>query len=416
MIRIEQLNFAFGNRKLFHDLSFTIARGEIFSLIGPNGCGKSTLLRLLRGSLTPQSGEISWSDTPVSSIGKRQMALNVAVVPQTMYMDFPYSVREMVAMGRFPHRRGLLNLSSDTDHQAVDEAMAMADVTTFSDRAVTELSGGELQRVHVARALAQGAEVLFLDEAASHLDIDHRLELSELLVRLNRDQGTTIVQISHDLDIAAAVSDRIMLLNSNGSIVGLDTPDQVITAKKLAQTFRVNVKVDQNPYTGTPQILPLLNTRPHKLNSLRVHVICGGGSGSSLLRKLHLAQAQTSAGPLNRGDTDQVQAAALKIPCVVEQPFSYYSAQSLRESQELVQHCDALIITTNWWGEGNLGCLNIAEQAQKLGVSVYLLNPEHDDDHTENLAQQQKQRLLERGAEAIQGEDAVMNKLMQLSV
>ncbi len=136
-----------------------------------------------------------------------------------------------------------------------------------------------MQRVFLARALAQSADVLFLDEATSHLDIDHRLELSELLVRLNREQETTIVQISHDLDLAAAMSHRIMLLSEHGEIVSIGTPEEVMTAKKLRHVFRVNVRVDKNPLTGTPLILPLLNTSVHQLEQLKVHLICGGGSG-----------------------------------------------------------------------------------------------------------------------------------------
>ncbi len=279
MITVNNLGFSFADRALFDGLNFTIDRGEILSIIGPNGCGKSTLLRLLRGNLKAQQGEVRWSDTPVANIPALLLARQVAVVPQTVHIDFPYKVHEVVAMGRYPHRRGLLSFSSQKDHQAVRHALAITDIASLSERAVTQLSGGELQRVFLARALAQSADVLFLDEATSHLDIDHRLELSELLVRLNREQETTIVQISHDLDLAAAMSHRIMLLSEHGEIVSIGTPEEVMTAKKLRHVFRVNVRVDKNPLTGTPLILPLLNTSVHQLEQLKVHLICGGGSG-----------------------------------------------------------------------------------------------------------------------------------------
>lgn len=411
MIRIERLTFRYADRTLFDGLDFNINKGEIFSIIGPNGCGKSTLLRLLRGTLKPEQGQITWDGQNVDSIPTRIMARNVAVVPQTMHIDFPYKVHEVVAMGRYPHRKNLLSFNSQTDEQAIRHALAVTDIVNLSERPVTQLSGGELQRVFLARALAQSADVLFLDEATSHLDIDHRLELSELLVRLNREQGTTIVQISHDLDMASAMSDRILLLNEHGDVVCIGTPEEAMTSERLRRVFRVNVKVDKNPLSGTPLILPLINTSVHQLDDLRIHLICGGGSGKTLMRKLHLANARVTTGPLNQGDADETLAAALDIHCTREQPFNPYSEEALQKTEELLETTDIVIIATRWWGSGNLACLDLAQKAIARQMPVYLVGSSKQEDYTAGQAWAGIRQLEQGGAISIADEEQLLDTL-----
>lgn len=264
MIQVSSLSFSFGNRPIFSDLNFSIERGEIFSIIGPNGCGKSTLLRLLRGQLKPDSGDIHWNDRPLDKISTKAMAQQVAVVPQSTTLTFPYTVRELVTMGRYPHRKNLLSFHTKADFDAIEQALSLADILPLADRHVTRLSGGEQQRVLLARALAQNSAVLFLDEATSHLDIDHKLELTELLVQLNQQQQTTVVQISHDLDLAAAISHRILLIAADGRIVAIGKPEEVITKENLCQLFRFDIEITRNPLTGTPQVTPRLKTSPQQ--------------------------------------------------------------------------------------------------------------------------------------------------------
>lgn len=411
MIQTSNLHFAFNSTPIFNGLDLQIKGGEILSIIGPNGCGKSTLLRLLRGHLRPQKGDIRWDQTPLTQISSRKLARQVAVVPQTTHLDFPFTVREMVAMGRYPHRQGFFTLSSGDDDKAIQEALALTDVVELAERQVTQLSGGELQRVLLARALAQNTPVLFLDEATSHLDIDHRLELAELLVRLNREQHKTIVQVSHDLDLAAAISQRILMLSNHGEIVALGTPQQVITTSNLHRLFRVDLRVETNPYTGTPQITPLINTATCDLSSLKVHLICGGGAGKILLRKLHLAQAQLTTGPLNRGDSDHNLAEALGIPLVDENPFQPYSADTLLQTRQLIHRADIIIVAGVCWGSGNIACLDLAREAVETGKLVYLIDPRPDHDYTAGHAWQKIEGLLLSGATSAQTEDHLLEKL-----
>ena len=415
MIQINNLSFSFATTEIFSGLNFSVKRGEILSIIGPNGCGKSTLLRLLRGSLKAQAGEILWEKIPVEQIPTREMARKVAVVPQSSTISFPYKVRELVAMGRYPHRKNLLSFQDKSDFQAIEQALVMTDILPLAERQVTQLSGGELQRVLLARALAQNGSVLFLDEATSHLDIDHRLELTELLVRLNRDQQTTIVQISHDLDLAAAISRRILLLTEHGNIAAIGSPEKVMTAINLQRIFRVNVKVDTNPFTGAPQIVPLVNSSTHQLDGLEVHLICGGSSGKTLLRRLHLAQAKVTAGPLNRGDSDEAVATALNIQVSQEIPFSPFSENTLAATKKLIEQTDILVITTQWWGAGNLPCLDLAEKAIKQGTPVYLLAQRQEQDYTDGKAWKKIRQLQQQGARAVRNEEHLLDELSNLT-
>ncbi len=414
MIKVEQLHFCYAQKCLFYDLNLQFNKGEIISILGPNGCGKSTLLRLLRGNLAPETGRVLWHGKQVSTIPPREMATKVAVVPQSTQIDFPYSVSEMVAMGRYPHRRSLLEGSSKTDREAIRHALVVADILDLAERPVTQLSGGELQRVLFARALAQQADVLFLDEATSHLDIDHRLELSELLVRLNREQGTTIVQISHDLDLASAISDRILLLTRLGQVAGFDTPQRIMTPQNLQKVFKVSVSVAENPLTGTPQIVPQINTSAVQLDGLKVHLFCGGGSGKSLLRKLQYASATISTGPLNQGDSDEEVAVALGTRVIHEVPFQPFSDRALKETRQALDEADIVIIATIWWGHGNTRCLELAAEALARGKKVMLIDPAKDQDFTGGEAWKQIEALLEKGAEQVRNEDQLLQNLQHI--
>lgn len=262
MIRAEGLAFGYSGRPpVLQGLDLAVARGEVLGILGPNGCGKSTLLRLLRGALAPTRGRVLLFGREVHRQARRDVARRLAVVPQATAPTFPYRVEEVVALGRFARREGLGGLGAGgaaADRVAVARAMRLTDTEHLVGRAVTELSGGELQRVVLARALAQEPECLLLDEATSHLDLDHRLGVAELLGRLNREEGLTVVQVSHDLDLAAETSHRLLLLSAEGRPVALGPPEAVLTTEHLRAVYRVEVRVDPNPYTGRPRVLPLL--------------------------------------------------------------------------------------------------------------------------------------------------------------
>lgn len=412
MIRVESLSFAYHRQPVLREVDFAVKQGEILGILGPNGCGKSTLLKLLRGVLAPGQGRVLWPQGEAASLPRKSMARLAAVVPQSLAVPFPFPVEEMVLMGRFAYQRGWAG-TDKADLQAVERAMALTDILHLRHRSVADLSGGELQRVLLARALAQETPVLLLDEATSHLDLDHRLEISALLARLNREQGLTVVQVSHDLDLAAETSQRILLLRADGSCAALGPPRQVLSEASLREVFGVDVRVEDNPYTGAPRILPVARARLEAVRAPVVHLVCGGGSGGQLLRRLQVAGCRLTAGPLNRGDSDQILAAALGIECVIEEPFRAMSSRALTEAGRLCRAADLLVVAPTFWGEGNLANLDLVADFLAQGGQVLLMAPAPAQDFCRGQAWQRLENLRTGGAVVLPDVDAVLARLQQ---
>lgn len=263
MIQVDALDFGYqADRLVLQHIDLQIAPGDIISLIGPNGCGKSTFLQLVRGNLSPDSGRIRWNGRDPRRISRRDMARECAVLTQFPRPLFGFSVEQLIAMARFAHRTHA-GLIGHNERQLLENCMRTTDCLHLRTQQVTTLSGGELQRVYLARALAQQAPVLLLDEPTSHMDLDHRWETARILRQLNREQGTTIIQVSHDLDLAASLSDRLVLLDAQGRLIAADCPERACTPENLARIFSTPLAVDTNPHMGTPRVSPLAQALEH---------------------------------------------------------------------------------------------------------------------------------------------------------
>ena len=234
------------------ELSFDIAAGEIVGVIGPNSSGKTTLIRLLTRVLEPGSGEIRLEGVPVRRLSRVDLARRVAVVPQGILPQFPFTVGELVLMGRYPHDPGRY-FESPRDRAVAREAMEATGVLELADMPLEHLSGGERQRAVIARALAQEPRLLVLDEPTAHLDLRYQVEAAALLRRLNRERGTTVLLVSHDLNLAAEVCDRLLLLNG-GRAAAIGAPEAVLDEALLASVFGCAVIVDKNETTGRPVV------------------------------------------------------------------------------------------------------------------------------------------------------------------
>ena len=252
-LRAERVSFAYGTRAVLRDVSLAVARGSMLALAGPNGSGKSTLLALLAGTRRPQQGTVEVHGRPSASYERRALARLVAVVPQDTSVTFPYTVAEMVLMGRAPHRPPL-GLEGARDVAIAERVMAETGILALAGRRITELSGGERQRVIVARALAQEPAVLLLDEPTTHLDIRHAIEILELVAAVNRTRQVTVVAVLHDLTSAALHFDRIAFLR-DGELVVDGPPRTTITAATIARVFAADVRVDTDE-DGIPAIRP----------------------------------------------------------------------------------------------------------------------------------------------------------------
>jgi iron complex transport system ATP-binding protein len=234
------------------DVSVSILRGEFFTLVGPNGSGKSTLLRLLDRFLLPQRGSITLFGEPLTRYTRDALSRHIALVSQDNSVQFPFTVEEIVLMGRAPHTRGRM-FENRHDRETARTMMQLMDIEGLAGHAVTDLSGGERQRVFIARALAQQPQVLLLDEPSAHLDIAHQVEVSSVLRKLQRESGLTVVSVSHDLNLAASASDRIGMM-TGGALAAIGTPQEVLTADRIAEIFRLPVLVDRHPISGNPRV------------------------------------------------------------------------------------------------------------------------------------------------------------------
>jgi iron complex transport system ATP-binding protein len=239
---------------LFDGLSIAIGAGEAVGIIGPNGSGKTTLLRLLSGVLAPEGGEVLLEGRPVRSIPPRERARIVAFVPQESSLLFNFSVLEVLLMGRAPHL-GLWGLERPRDFAVAREALRQVDLVDQEGRPLRDLSSGERQRALIARALAQEPRVLLLDEPTAFLDLKHRLQIYEILRRLNRGSGLSVVSVSHDLNLAARYADRLALLH-RGSLAADGPPPSILTAELIRRVYETEVGVARDPATGAPYLIP----------------------------------------------------------------------------------------------------------------------------------------------------------------
>lgn len=263
---VEKVEFAYRGspRLVVRGASFMIRPGSIYAVIGPNGSGKSTLLKLLLGVLRPAAGSIRYEGREVADWSRREIAKRIGVVSQTEEHTFPISVRELVAMGRYPHL-GPWRRSSQADEMAIETAMERCAVSELSARSVDQLSGGERQRTRIARALAQKPATLVLDEPTVQLDIAHEMAIFDLLADLCRTDGTTVVIVTHNLNLAARYASAMLLLD-RGGIVAEGPPLDVLTRDVIEHVYGWPVRVvphpGPGPDEGAPQIVPLTSPRP----------------------------------------------------------------------------------------------------------------------------------------------------------
>lgn len=254
MLQINNLNFSYNDKPLFEDISFDINLSENVGIIGPNGSGKSTLIKLIAGILEPDSGDIKINNVSLKDIKRINLAKSMAYVPQNVDIMFNFTVKDVVKMGRYPHSENLI-LHDKQSEYIVQDAIKKMGIDYIRDRKFSAISGGEKQRTIIASALSQKAELLLLDEPTSALDFKHQQQIYKLLKHLCKDEGKTVVVVTHDINLAAQFCDQLILIN-NGKIVRMGSPADVLKFPVIQKVYKVKVYIDINPFTNSLYVLP----------------------------------------------------------------------------------------------------------------------------------------------------------------
>jgi iron complex transport system ATP-binding protein len=253
MLRVDDLICGYGDARVLKEVSFCVKKGSLLGIVGPNGAGKTTLFRAITRILKPWKGEIFYCGKDLKRISRRDLAREVAVLPQILDISFSFSVEQFISMGRFPHLRKFQR-QSRYDVEVIEKAMALCDVLAFRERRISELSGGERQRAILAQGFAQEPRLLLLDEPTTHLDIGHQVEILDLIRRLNREGDLTVIMVLHDLNLSSEYCDRLILLKE-GSIFKEGTPQEVLTFENIEKVYNTVVIVKENPNSLKPYIL-----------------------------------------------------------------------------------------------------------------------------------------------------------------
>ncbi len=346
--------------EIIKEINFEAHDGEFIGIVGPNGSGKTTLIRTIAKLLKPKKGSIYLNGRDLAKIKVKDLAKIIAVVPQNFHVDFNFNVENVVLMGRTPHL-GRFELEGEKDFEIAFRAMRIVGCDHLVGRSVNEISGGELQKVIIARALAQEPKVLLLDEPTAHLDVNHQIEIMNMLKKL-AEGGILVIAVIHDINLALQFCSRLILMK-DGRIVAFGKPEEIVG--HIKDIFGIDVVVRRHPITGKFYVLPV---KVEKVGKAKVHVICGGGSGAKLMLRLEKA----SAGVLNVLDTDWEVANSLGFEIVSEAPFSPITEESHEKNLKLIDKADGVILTDVPFGYGNLKNLEAALYASELGKLIVI--------------------------------------------
>jgi iron complex transport system ATP-binding protein len=258
----DNISLNFRNKSILSSVSLEVSGGEFFVIIGPNGAGKTSLLKVLSGLQKAEQGLVTIKGKNISSYTRRNLSQILAIVPQQIEIGFPFTVAETVIMGRTPHL-GILGMEGKKDFQIAEEAMNFTEVSHLADRKLFQLSGGELQRVIIARAICQQPEIILLDEPTTALDPAHQLKIMDLMERFRRQHNTTIIMVSHDLNLASMYGDRLLLLKE-GRVVKTGDPKTVLNKTLLEESYGCQMMVDESPLGQAARVTPI----PHKYQQI----------------------------------------------------------------------------------------------------------------------------------------------------
>ncbi len=371
-LNVDGVECHYGSIKILEDVSLVVKEGDFVGIMGPNGSGKTTLLKSISRTLKPYKGTIMLDKTDIYSLKSAELAKQLAVVPQETNIGFSFTALDIVLMGRNPHM-SRFQMETEKDMAIVRKAMDRTHTWQLAQRPINELSGGEKQRVVIARALAQEPKVLLLDEPLTHLDMINQLEIMDLVKELCVKEGMIVLAVIHDLNLAARYCNSALLIN-DGRIFAAGTLEVVLTSENIKSVFRVDAIVRKSLVTNSLYVIPLSIQKPSPTRNCSIHIIGGAGTGTIIMKALVDEGYAVTAGVLNMLDTDYETAELLKIPTVSEAPFSPITEQTKQANLDLVKKAAIVVMTSVPFGYGNLQNLEAAIEAAKQGIRTYVID------------------------------------------
>ncbi len=416
LLEVAGLTVRYGPRTGVQNVTLSIRPGELVALAGPNGAGKTTFVRAVLGLVPAAEGRISIQGTPLSELSFRERARRMAWLPQEEQPQENVPILDYVLFGRYAHVPPFYSEGS-RDFARAEEALRSVDLWDRRDSGIWEVSGGERQRVLLARALTQDAPILLLDEPTSHLDIAHQLELLDRLKRWRQGADRCVVTALHDLNLATRYADRVVVF-SRGRLVEDGPPNEVLSAALLRSVWNVDAEIRRDARTGLPYIIPMI---PHHLEAPRgasgrllgpIHVVGGGGAASACLRALHEEGFLLTAGVLALLDTDTQTAEEMGLPMAVEAPFSPIGEEARQENRQLLAAAQAIVLAPFAVGPANLA--NLEEVLPFAGqCPVYFLDGAslEQRDFTDGQATRVRDRMLAAGAKDLESVSELTERL-----
>ncbi len=398
ILNVNGVECRYGSIKVLTDVNLEVNAGDFVGLLGPNGSGKTTLLKSISRVLKPHGGAIYLDKSDIYTLKPVEVAKQMAVVPQETSVGFNFSVMDVVLMGRNPHM-GRFQMESAKDVEIARHAMELTNSWVLAHRPINELSGGERQRVIIARALAQEPNILLLDEPMTHLDIVNQLEIMDLVKSLCQKNGLMVIAVIHDLNLAARYCNRALLLKDNKVFAAGDI-EEVLSSENIKSVFQVDAIVRKNLVTSSLYVIPLSPQKQASAKNCSIHLICGAGTGTALMKVLVDEGYSVTAGVLNLLDTDFETSEFLKVPAVTEAPFSPITDKVNQQNLDLIGKSSIVVLTSVPFGYGNLRNLEDALQAAKRGIPTYVIDevPIESRDFTDGKATTLLSQLRDAGA------------------
>jgi iron complex transport system ATP-binding protein len=398
LLSVDGVECRYGSVKILEDISLTVNERDFVGILGPNGSGKTTLLKSISRTLKPHKGAILLDKTDIYSIRSVDLAKQLAVVPQESTIGFSFTAFDVALMGRNPHM-SRFQMETEKDIAIVRKAMNLTNTWHLAQRPINELSGGEKQRVIIARALAQEPKVLLLDEPLTHLDMINQLEIMDLVKDLCMREGLIVMAVIHDLNLAARYCNKALLLNK-GRVFSGGNLDTVLTSENIKSVFKVDAIVKKSLVTNSLYVIPLSPQKPSTTRNCAIHIICGAGTGTLTMKALIGEGYNVTAGVLNMLDTDYETAELLKIPTVVEAPFSPITEHTKKANLEMISKAAIVVMTSVPFGYGNLQNIEAAIDATKRGIRTYVIDevPIETRDFTGGKATSMLAELKKSGA------------------